>query len=156
MAISGGAVWISPGQWGSAAIFAFLAACVGGLVVTRARRADVTLGFLGCWVLLVFGRSLWLGEPMPIPLHRLQNGSLLIFAFFMISDPRTTPDSRQGRLIFAAIVALLGWWLQFHLFISTGLLWSLAGCSLLTPLLDRWFPAARHRWNSRSSEGQAP
>ena len=29
-------VWVSPGQWGSVAFFAFLMACVGGLVVNRA------------------------------------------------------------------------------------------------------------------------
>ena len=43
------------------------------------------------WVLLVGGRSWWLGEPMAIPLHRLQSGALLLFAFFMISDPRRRP-----------------------------------------------------------------
>ena len=32
-------VWVSPGQWGSVASFAFLMACVGGLVVNRAARA---------------------------------------------------------------------------------------------------------------------
>jgi Na+-translocating ferredoxin:NAD+ oxidoreductase RnfD subunit len=41
----------------------------------------------------------------------LQSGSLLIFAFFMISDPRTTPDSRLGRCVFAISVALLGHYL---------------------------------------------
>ena len=28
--------WVSPGQWGAVAFFAFLMACVGGLVVNRA------------------------------------------------------------------------------------------------------------------------
>ena len=37
-----GQVWASPGQWGSAAVFAFLLASAGGLVVNRAARADVT------------------------------------------------------------------------------------------------------------------
>jgi len=102
-------VWVSPGQWGSVAWFAFLMACAGSLVVTRAARADVTLAFLAVWVLLVAGRSWWLGEPTSIPLHRFQSGALLLFAFFMISDPKTTPDSRAGRLIFAALVAWGGW-----------------------------------------------
>src|SRR5207249_75542 len=38
--------WVSPGQWGNVAFFAFLIACVGGVVVQRAARADVTLAFL--------------------------------------------------------------------------------------------------------------
>src|SRR6185503_806038 len=96
-----GQAWVSPGQWGSAAFFGFLLVCLGGLVVNRAARSDVTLAFLIGYGGLVVARSLWLGEPLAIPLHRLENGALLIFAFFMISDPRTTPDSRAGRVLFA-------------------------------------------------------
>jgi Na+-transporting NADH:ubiquinone oxidoreductase subunit NqrB len=139
-------VWISPGQWGNVAFFAFLMACLGGLVVMRAARSDVTLAFLGFYLALVIGRSWWLGEPMAIPLHRLQSGALLLFAFFMVSDPRTTPDSRAGRIVFAALVAWGAWYWQFRLFHTNGLLWSLAAFSLLTPLFDRLLPAARYVW----------
>lgn len=141
-----GEAWVSPGQWGSAAFFGFLLACVGGLVVNRAARSDVTLAFLVLYGALVIGRSLWLGEPLAIPLHRLQSGALLIFAFFMISDPRTTPDSRTGRLVFAALVALGAAYVQFRLFRTNGLLWSLVAASALVPVLDRLWPGPRHEW----------
>jgi Na+-translocating ferredoxin:NAD+ oxidoreductase RnfD subunit len=143
-----GCAWVSPGQWGNVAFFAFLMVCVGGLVVHRAARADVTLAFLGFYLALVFGRSAWLGEPLTIPLHRLQNGALLLFAFFMISDPRTTPDSRVGRIIFALLVAFGAAYVQFRLFRTNGLLWSLAACSLLVPVLDWLLPGARYRWDA--------
>ena len=145
-----GCAWVSPGQWGSVAFFAFALVCAGGLVVTRAGRADVALAFLVFYLGLVFGRSAYLGEPTTIPVHRLQSGTLLLFAFFMISDPRTTPDSRAGRLLFAALVAFGGWYVQFRLFRTNGLLWSLAACSLLVPLLDRLLPGARYRWSAAS------
>lgn len=138
--------WVSPGQWGSAAFFAFLIAGAGLLVVTRAERADVTAAFLAAWLLLLFGRSLWLGEPLVIPAHRLESGALLLFAFFMISDPKTTPDSRPGRILFAALVALGAWFIQFRLFRQNGLLWSLALCSLFVPLIDAVLPGPRHTW----------
>lgn len=144
--LTGGGVWVSPGQWGSAAILAFFFACLGGLVVTRARRADVALTFLAAWAALLVGRSLWLGEPLTIPLHRLESGGLLLFTFFMISDPRSTPDSRVGRVVFACLVALVGWWWQFLQFGTNGPLWALLCLSPLTPLLDRLFPASRFEW----------
>ncbi len=147
MLASDGRVWVSPGQWGSVAFIAFLLVCAGGLVVMRAARADVTLSFLAAYVGLVLGRALWLGDPIAIPLHRLQSGALLIFAFFMISDPRTTPDSRAGRVIFAALVATAGWWLQVHFFIQTGLLWALAAGALCVPALDRLLPGRRYQWS---------
>jgi Na+-transporting NADH:ubiquinone oxidoreductase subunit NqrB len=143
-----GQVWVSPGQWGSVAVFAFLLASAGGLVVNRAARGDVTWAFLACYVALVFGRSLWLGEPLAIPLHRLQNGALVLFSFFMISDPKTTPDSRAGRVLFAAMVALSAYFVQFGLFRTNGLLWSLAVCSIAVPLIDRVLPGPRYQWGA--------
>ena len=141
-----GHVWVSPAQWGTAASFAFLMACAGMLVVTRAARSDVTIAFITCYGALVVGRSLYLGEPMTIPLHRLESGAFLLFSFFMISDPKTTPDARVGRILFAALVAATAWYVQFRLFRTNGLLWSLAAWSMTVPILDRVFPATRYQW----------
>ena len=149
MMLATGQVWVSPGQWGSAVLFAFLMACFGGLVVNRATRSDVTLAFLATYVVLVFGRSMWLGEPLTIPTHRLESGALLLFSFFMISDPKTTPDSRAGRFVFAALVAVGAAYIQFRLFRTNGLLWSLAGWSVLVPLIDRLLPARRYDWTTK-------
>lgn len=144
--LSGAPVWVSPGQWGNVAFVAFLMACLGGLVVNRAARADVTYAFIAAWCILLFGRSLWLGEPMTIPWHRLQSGSLLLFTFFMISDPKTTPDSREGRILFAYLVAAGAWYVHFRMFRTNGLLWSLAVVSMFTPLIDRLLPGVRYDW----------
>ena len=152
-------VWVSPGQWGSAAFFAFLMACLGSVVVSRAARSDVTYAFIAFYCALLFGRSFYLGEPLAIPVHRLESGALLLFAFFMISDPKTTPDSRAGRVLFAGLVAFGAWYVQFRLFRTNGLLWSLAVCSVAVPLIDRVLPGRRYDWNTVSNhkghEGKA-
>jgi len=144
-------VWVSPGQWGSAAFFAFLLACAGSMVVNRAARSDVTYAFIAFYCALLLGRSLYLGEPLAIPLHRLESGALVLFTFFMISDPKTTPDSRSGRVLFAALVAFVAWYVQFRLFRTNGLLWALAGCSMLVPLINRLVPGVRYAWPSMQS-----
>jgi enediyne biosynthesis protein E5 len=141
-------VWVSPGQWGSVAFFAILMASVGGLVVNRAARADVTYAFIAFYCALMFGRSIYLGEPLTIPFHRLESGALLLFTFFMISDPKTTPSSRTGRVLFAGLVALSAWYVQFRLFRTNGLLWSLAAWSLAVPLIDWLLPGSRYSWSS--------
>src|SRR5260221_2230604 len=143
-------VWVSPGQWGNVTFFAFLITCLGGLVVNRAARSDVTYAFILFYCALMFGRSLYLGEPMTIPIHRLENGALLLFTFFMISDPKTTPDTRAGRILFAAIVAFGAWYIQFRMFRTNGSLWSLAICSTLTPLIDLALRASRYTWTRQS------
>ncbi len=150
----GGLAWISAGQWGQVAWFGFLIACLGSLVVTRAARADVTLAFLGSYVGLLYARAVWLGDPLTIPLHQIESGTLLIFAFFMITDPKTTPDSRTGRILFACLVALAALSVQFVLYRPNGLLWGLIACSPIVPLLDRLLPGTRYNW-ARPSTGRS-
>ncbi len=152
----GGRVWVSPGQWGNTTWLAFLFACLGGLVVQRAARADVTFAFILAWCAVLFGRAAWLGQPPATPLHQLQSGAFLLFSFFMISDPRTTPDSRAGRVVFAALVAAGAGFVQFVLYRTNGLLWSLAACSLLVPLIDGLLPGPRHAWTPAASPPPLP
>jgi enediyne biosynthesis protein E5 len=151
MMLMTGQVWVSPGQWGNVAFFAFLMACVGGLVVNRAARSDVTYAFIFFYMTLVFGRSVWVGEPLAIPFHRLQSGALLLFTFFMISDPKTTPNSRMGRILFAFLVAYGAWYVQFRLFRTNGVLWSLVLFSTTVPFIDRLLPGTRYQWTRRTA-----
>lgn len=146
MSVVSDGVWISPGQWGAAAIFAFTAAAAGVLVVHRAERADITFAFLGSFTLLVLARAAWLGDPPAIPLHQLTSGSLLVFSFFMISDPKTTPASRLGRVVFAALVATVALVIQFGFYRANGPIYALVLCAPLVPLLDRFLPGTAYNW----------
>jgi Na+-transporting NADH:ubiquinone oxidoreductase subunit NqrB len=139
-------VWVSPGQWGSAPWVALLMAGAGTMVVTRAARADVTLAFLAAYATVLCGRALWLGQSWAIPMHQLQNGALVLFSFFMITDPKTTPNSRAGRILFAALVAAGAGTVAFILYRPNGLLWSLAAFSLLVPVIDRLLPGRQYVW----------
>jgi Na+-transporting NADH:ubiquinone oxidoreductase subunit NqrB len=156
MMLATGAVWVSPGQWGSAAFFAFLVACLGGLVVNRAARSDVTYAFLVFYLAVLFGRALWLGQPMAIPLHQVESGGFLIFTFFMISDPKTTPDSRAGRILFALLVALGAGFVHFVLYRPNGLLLSLAFLSPAVPLIDLLLPGRRYVWRGTKTPDLVP
>ena len=146
-------VWISPGQWGSAVWFAALLGFFAILVLHAARRSDMTLFFLGSHAALLFARAWWLGDPIAIPIHQLQSGSLLIFAFFMISDPRTSPDARLGRFVFAASVALTAHYLAFFMQMRPALYVALIALSPLTLLIDRILPAERFAWTRPASQG---
>ena len=139
-------VWVSSGQWGNAALGAFALACLGFIVLTRARRAETTIGFLGFYALLLFGRALWLGDPLAIPVHQLQNGALLVFAFFMISDPKTTPDSRAGRIVYSLLVACVAFAIKFSLYEPHAPIFALVATAPLVPVIDRLFQGTGYRW----------
>lgn len=149
-------VWVSSGQWGTAAWLLLAIGCTGPLVVRRAARSDVTWAFLACHAGALFARALWLGDPLAIPLHSLASGALLIFAFFMISDPRSTPDSRAGRIAFAACVSATGLWLQLGMYEPNGLLYALALCAPLVPIFDHVLPASRFTWAANRGERHVP
>ena len=60
------------------------------------------------------------------------------------------PDSRPGRMLFGALVALGAAFVQFKLFRTNGLLWSLAACSFFVPALDWLLPGKRYAWRRES------
>ena len=140
--------WISPGQWGTAPIFALFLLGMGGIVTGKAKRWDVSLTLLGSYAALIFARALWLGDPLAIPVHQMQSGALLIFAFFMISDPKTTPDARLGRVLYAVLVAAIGFTIQFAFYNAAGIILALILTAPLVPLIDKIFPAGRYHWPS--------
>jgi Na+-transporting NADH:ubiquinone oxidoreductase subunit NqrB len=145
------AVWISPGQWGAALWFAALLGCLAAIVLQRSQRIDTAFFFLGTHAALLAWRAISLGDPWAIPLHQLQSGSLLLFAFFMVTDPRTTPDHRIGRFVFAAAVALLGHFLAFHEQMREALYLALFLLAPTVTLIDRLLPARRFAWTGATA-----
>lgn len=143
-----GEVWISPGQWGHGPVLAFFIICMGGFVVNRAARSDVSMAFIATYAALIFLHTAWTGADWSEPMKRLQTGSLLVFTFFMISDPKTTPNARGARLLFGIVVATVGTYLQLVHKIPAGLLISLAFLSMAVPFLDRLFPGPKYQWMS--------
>lgn len=153
--------WISPGQWGDEWWYALLFAGTGGLILQRVGRWDTTAAFLGAYTLMEAIRNLWLGWTWDVFCHRLMSGSLLLFALFMLTDPRSIPNARIGRLLWAVCIAGLTFVLRNQFFVSTAVFWALFALAPLTILLDALFSAPRFAWfatpfnqeNWRSKQG---
>lgn len=144
--------WVSPGQWGDDWWYALLFLGTGGLVVKRVGRWDTTAAFLGSYALLEAIRNVWLGSTWDGFLHRLMSGSLLLFALFMITDPRSIPNARLSRLIWAISIAFLTFILRNQFFIPTAVFWALFALSPLTLILDNIWSAPRFSWTGVSRE----
>ncbi|MCY7391443.1 MAG: RnfABCDGE type electron transport complex subunit D [Leptolyngbyaceae cyanobacterium CAN_BIN12] len=144
--------WISPGQWGESSWYALLFLGTGGVVVQRVGRWDTTGAFLGSYALLELGRNLWLGWTWDVLLHRLSSGSLLVFSLFMITDPRTIPNARVARLIWAGAIALLAFILRNVYFIPTAVFWSLFALAPLSAVLDFIWASPQFTWQVESLE----
>lgn len=138
--------WISPGQWGESVLLAFLFVAMGGLILTWLGRWETTAVFLLVYGLGIALRNQWLGFGTDILWHELQSGSLLLFAFFMISDPRTIPDHKGGRVIWSSAIALLTLILKYQFFLSTAPFVALFIFSFFTPVFDYIWQGKRFNW----------
>ncbi|MGR8935390.1 MAG: RnfABCDGE type electron transport complex subunit D [Gammaproteobacteria bacterium] len=144
--------WVTSGQWGADLASAGWLLAGGLFVAGNARRLDIGVYFLACYAALFLGqRVLWYGYPLTVFFHQFQNGALLLFAFFMITDPMTVPRQRQARFLHAALVAALAYAWQYGLYMNQGILWGLFFASPLVPLWNRLFPAPAYRWQPHRS-----
>jgi Na+-transporting NADH:ubiquinone oxidoreductase subunit NqrB len=151
--------WVSPGQWGEEWWYGLLFAGTGGMILQRVGRWDTTAAFLGAYSFLEAARNLWLGWTWDVYWHRLMSGSLLLFALFMVTDPKSIPNARIGRVVWAGCIAILTFILRDYFFISTAVFWALFAFAPLTILIDFLWSAPQFSWwntGKQDSELQTP
>ena len=138
--------WVSFGQWGFEHWLLGLMVALGGAVTSKARTLSVSLGFLGSYGLLLFLRVHYLEQAGGVWVQQMQSGSLLVFSFFMISDPRTVPVRLWARGLFVAVVALLAFIFRFNYDEPNGLFYALFLMAPLTPFIDNLTKSKRYDW----------
>lgn len=142
--------WVSPGQWGTDWWYLLLFIGLGGVVLKQVGRWDTSIAFLLAYGTLEAARNLWLGWSWDVWQHQFMSGSLLLFALFMLTDPRSIPNSKTGRLLWSMAIALLTFILQHYFYLSTAIFWSLFIISPVTVLLDMIWSAPRFSWQKSS------
>ncbi|MBS1597364.1 MAG: RnfABCDGE type electron transport complex subunit D [Bacteroidetes bacterium] len=141
--------WLSPGQWGSNAILFFLISVLGTIVVTRVQKLDTSLAFSLTFIGLLYWRQIFvLGWPLDYFIHSISSGSLLLFGFFMISDPKTSPNHRVARIIWAMSVAIIAFYFSAFKWIYNTPIWILVAAAPIVPILDRFFSSKPFEWSS--------
>lgn len=138
--------WLSPGQWGQDLLLAGWFIALGLVVTRRSFRLDIGLCFLAFWAAALMLRLLWLGQPWAVLAHQLDNGALLLFSFFMITDPLTTPARPAARVSYAAMVVAAAFAWQYLLFKPNALVLGLFVLSPLVPIINRRWPGPAFRW----------
>jgi len=85
------------------------------------------------------GSSASLGSP----LFHLFSGATMLGAFFIVTDPVSSPDSKTGQLIFATCVGLLIFLIRSIGAYPDGLAFAILLMNASTPLLDLWLGRER-------------
>ncbi len=128
--------WVSPGQWGTETWYFLLFAATGGLILKQVGRWETSAVFLSLYAVLEAFRNLWLGWDWDVYFHQFSSGSLLLFAFFMLTDPRSIPNARLSRILWSVCIAAFTFLLQHQFFLPTAAFWALFCLSPLTVILD--------------------
>lgn len=66
----------------------------------------------------------------------------------MLTDPRSIPNARGARLLWAVAIALSTFVLQHQFYLPTAIFWSLFALAPLTPLLDARWQAPAFDWRA--------
>lgn len=141
--------WLSPAQWGTGTVMVFAVLSLGFIVVTRVQKLDVSLAFLLTYAGLLFIRQvIYLEWPVDFFWHSLSTGSLLLFTFFMISDPRTAPNHPLARIGWAMLIAAVAFYLSAFQWKYNTLIWVLVAAGPLVPVLDWLFPGREFQWKN--------
>lgn len=147
--------WAPPGPW---MLFAYALIVGAGVLITwRLYLLEMAIVF---WVVLAAGLGVLAASghcmtaawsPTPVCEDRfwtalVTSPEILIFLFFMITDPKTIPDGRAARVVFAATLGVFTTLLiaphTFEYGAKVGLLASLAVWSPIRVLFDRLLPAS--------------
>ena len=149
--------WWAPLDLGMLAAYAVI--LVGGVIITR--RLQLLASALTFWLVFAAGIGVlaasghcmvarWAFVPVcGFDFWRVivTSPEVLIFLLFMITDPKTAPAGRVGRMVFGAVVAVVATVLmapQTNEFGSkVALLGSLVLVCAIRPLLERLLPEAR-------------
>lgn len=145
--------WLSPGQWGNGIVILFAATCLGFIVLTRIQKLDVSLSFLGTFGGLLFIRQIiYLGWPLDFFIQSISTGSLLLFTFFMITDPKTMPDNPVARLLWCIAIGIAAFYLNTFHFMSTAPILVLILAQPLVPLIDHFCKGKQFNWHYSQPE----
>jgi enediyne biosynthesis protein E5 len=98
---------MEPARWafGPPALAAL--SCFGAFVAWKGGRLVLSASYLAVFVAGACVRAWLLGVPPAIPLAPVTGAAFHLFAFYMVTDPMTTPSSRAGQFAFGAGTALL-------------------------------------------------
>jgi Na+-transporting NADH:ubiquinone oxidoreductase subunit NqrB len=150
-----GDAWISPGQWGSGIVLLFGVCSLGFVITTKVQKADISIAFLGTFVALFFARQvIYQGWPMDYFVQSVSTGSLLLFSFFMITDPKTTPNHATARIIWAILVAVAAFYLTAFKFVNGAPILVLVCAQPFVPLFDKIFKAKKFEWKETMADGR--
>ena len=123
----------------------------GGLFLLFTRVGNWRVSVMYLAVVAVFS---WIGntlapETIAPPLFQLLSGGLLFGAFFMATDPVTSPTTGSGKLVFGALCGVLTVLIRTYSGFTEGVMFSIVFMNAFSPLIDHIVATLKYRPGER-------
>ena len=117
-----------------------VACLLGGIFLCLRRTAswEIPAGVLVATLVIALAAALASGAPVWGPLHHLLGGALLFGAFFIATDPVSSPLTPRGKFIFGIGVGCLVMLLRLFSGYPEGVMFAVLLMNGVTPLINRW------------------
>lgn len=124
---------------GSVGEVSALALLIGGLYICWRRSASWEIPAGTLLSVFVLAGIAWLTGVTPLsPLHHLCSGALMFGAFFIATDPVTSPLTPKGKWIFGIGVGALTVLMRLFSSYTEGLMFAILLMNAAVPLINRW------------------
>jgi electron transport complex protein RnfD len=117
-----------------------LAAILGGLYLCLRRTASWEMpagAIVGLAALAGINQLTASGDPFTV-LHHLLGGAFLFGAFFIITDPVSSPLTPKGKFIYGLVFGVLVMCIRLLTPYPEGVMFSVLLVNAITPLINRW------------------
>jgi hypothetical protein len=93
-------------QWGNELWPMAIVWALGSVIIYRLKRFHICATYVISFVALAYVRSIFTGHPFQAEVAPITGPMYQLFVFFMITDPKTTVQSKWGQCVVAFCVAL--------------------------------------------------
>ncbi|UCD52221.1 MAG: RnfABCDGE type electron transport complex subunit D [Phycisphaerales bacterium] len=138
---------------GTAGVTSAFLIAIGGIYLfwTKTANRTVILWVIGAYAVL--NQLLyWFGvEPVPGAWPAVLGGGFLFGAFFMATDPVSSPRTEMGRILYAIIIAVCAVVIRNFSIFNGGLMFSILIGNMFAPILDYAVKARAARKKARAA-----
>jgi RnfABCDGE-type electron transport complex D subunit len=115
------------------------------LIYSRVSNWRIPLFYLSAVFVLSYFGNMFFPDKVAEPVFQLLSGGLLFGAFFMASDPVTSPYTKPGKIIFAVLCGLLTVLIRSFSGYVEGVMFSIVIMNGFSPLIDRFIVSFKYR-----------
>jgi len=101
-------------QWGNDLPPMLIVWLLGSLIIWQAKRFHICATYVISFLLFAYVRSGITGHPFLAEVAPITGPMYQLFIFFMITDPKTTVQTKWGQCVVACLVALVEMILRLH------------------------------------------